>query len=386
MKLNFRDLFCSFWQLTRHVIFARKADVLFYYPQHFNRSAKGTNPFFDKLLETCDNHGIRYKLIEEPDWGTDKPRNPKAVRGDVMFWTIMVLRKIVSLVYRRKSFYYRERIVARMFNILSFGRFQTPVYITISGSMYHLFAALNPKAKVFDMQHGVLYKGHLTFFDGNERLHPQFYQQNLHWLMWGEGYKGIFERGEEDVLHGRVHVIGYPIEQPLKETGDKEKTVLLSLQFTHDWEASALEKYKKLLADTLQQFAGTGYRVLLRHHPRFNNVINIDDLLAKYDFADITNLSFEQLVIQISLHVTYNSTTAFEYAQYGIPSVFMSNADFPHSENIFYKEYNYPLFRNADIVETLQYLENNDVSDDIKGWYKLFYAPFNQEMLLRLIK
>ena len=56
----------------------RKPRVLFYYPQHFNRTDQGTNPFFDKLLETCDRHGVAYRLYEEPDRATDKPRNTKA--------------------------------------------------------------------------------------------------------------------------------------------------------------------------------------------------------------------------------------------------------------------------------------------------------------------
>ncbi|MBR7028670.1 MAG: hypothetical protein IKI05_04615, partial [Bacteroidaceae bacterium] len=62
------DIFHSFFQIAFRIILARKVQVLFYYPQHFNRSAAGTNPFFDPLLQTCEEAGISYKLLEEPDW------------------------------------------------------------------------------------------------------------------------------------------------------------------------------------------------------------------------------------------------------------------------------------------------------------------------------
>ncbi len=68
-------------------------NLLFYYPQHFNRSDEYSNPFFDRMLDICDRHGISYDLIEEPDPATDKHRNPRARKGDVFFWTVTVIRK-----------------------------------------------------------------------------------------------------------------------------------------------------------------------------------------------------------------------------------------------------------------------------------------------------
>lgn len=362
-----------------------KPQVIFYYPQHFNRSAEGTNPFFDRFLEACDNNGISYRLLEEPDGGTDKPRNKRAERAAVMFWTITIIRKVLSNIQPRKSFYERERTVAKIFNCISFGRYKYPIYITISGSMYHLFSYLNPAAPVYDVQHGVLMKGHITFFDENERLRPQFYQNNLHWIMWGKGYKDLFERGES-VLDGRVHVCGYPISARQGIELPKNKVALVSLQFTHDWVQAELLKHKKLLDDTLNQFRGTGYTVFLRHHPRFNNVIDLSDITDKYDFAQFTTKPFSQLVNEISLQVAYSSTTAFEYAEYGIPSIFMWNEEFPHDKNIMYREFQYPLFKDTPVKESLEYLETNDVSSVVKDWYKIFYSPFDEKAFISLLK
>ena len=361
----------------------RKPRVLFYYPQHFNRTAQGTNPFLDKLLETCDKYGVSYRVYEEPDGGTDKHRNPKARKADIFFWFVWFVRNVVK-IFSRKDFYHREKYVAKIVNILTLGYFKVPVYVTFSGSMFHLFASLNPAAKVYDAQHGVLMKNHRTFFDDNDVLREHYYKSNLHWMMWGDGYTDLFSKGE-DVLKGRVHTIGYPIAKNDDIVVTEDKVALVSLQYTHDWDMPFLEIQKRLLDDTLSQFIGTGYKVLVRHHPRYNNVIPIDDVLGKYDFVSLTSMPFNQLIGKVSLQVTYNSTTAFEYAQYGIPSVFMSNDDFRHQDNMMYREFAYPLFENMSVQESLEYLQNNDVKQTMKNWYELFYSSFDEEAFLKLV-
>ena len=363
----------------------RKPRVLFYYPQHFNRTAQGTNPFFDKLLETCDKCGVSYRLYEEPDRGTDKPRNPKARKADLFFFLVTLIRKVVS-VFSKKDFYHREKTVARILNLITLAYYKAPIYITISGSMFHLFAELQRGAKVFDMQHGVLMKSHATFFsEGNYRLRNQFDNPSLHWMMWGTGYSDLFSRGE-DTLKGRVHTIGYPVVTNKEIEYTKNKVALVSLQYTHDWDIPFLERQKRLLDDTLSHFVGTGYKVLVRHHPRYNNVIPVEDVLGKYDFVSLTTLPFSQLVNEVSVQVTYNSTTAFEYAQYGIPTIFMSNDEFRHQDNLMYREFMYPLFEDKSVSEALKYLQNHDVVQAMKNWYELFYSSFDEEAFLKLIK
>ena len=60
------------------MFFSRNKRVLFYYPQHFNRSANGTNPFFDPLIKICEKANIPYDVYEEPDPKTNRPHNIKA--------------------------------------------------------------------------------------------------------------------------------------------------------------------------------------------------------------------------------------------------------------------------------------------------------------------
>ena len=392
MKNIVIDCLASFWQLTTHVIFAKKAQVMFYYPQHFNRTAEGTNPFFDRLLEACDRHGISYKLIEEPDWGTDKPRNSKAIKGDALFLLIMVLRKVIGL-FGKKDFFKNEKYVAGIVNILTFGRLRYNTYMTISGSMLHLFGALNSKGNVYDVQHGILFKQKATFFDEKEHLRPQYYQRNLHWIMWGRGYDQCFCRGDEEILSGRTHVVGYPIKDvvmDMNSSDDNEKSVLFSLQFTHDSQPHELKIQKDLVEESLHQLNECRVKVLLRHHPRYNNAIDINDLLEKYPFAKLTTLSMNKLLASTLLQVTFNSTTSFEYAAYGIPSFFIDKEASIPLGDIFYSEYHYPLYQGEEILDVVKRLQNSELrrqdSATVKEWYREFYDEFDENAFIKLIK
>lgn len=364
-------------------------DVLFYYPQHFNRSAKGTNPFFDALLQVCDEEGISYDLMEEPDAATDKPRNPKAPKGDAFYKCIWFLRQLMKCT--PGDFYQRERRVARVFNWITFGKYQYRNYVTISGSMLHLFAALNGNAPVFDLQHGILFKKHPTFHDEQQRLRPQYLWPNIHWLLWGKGYEECFGRGEEDILQGRTHVVGYPIPTSSNTlaTPTDRNVILFSLQFTADWDKDMLSAQKRLLAEHLDQLKDTSCEVLLRHHPRYNNVIAIDGLLQKYPFAKVTQAPLADLLPKVRLQVTYHSTTAFEYAQMGIPSFFMHSPEFPHDENLMYEEFCYPLYKDMQLGEVVARLDDVAFTADgkaVNSWYRRFYSDFDKEAFLKILQ
>ncbi len=371
-------------------------NLLFYYPQHFNRTAQITNPFFDKMLEVCHSHGITFDILEEPDPATPMPRNPHARKADAFFWTVTVIRKILGILLPRMSFFDREKYVARIINAVTFGRFRYRTYITISGSMYHLFANLNPRAAVFDMQHGILYKMHPTFF-ADRRLRPQFFRHNLHFLFWGKGYEDNFIRGDEEALAGRTHVVGYPVvvdgehrhrEGPVDNSA--KRSVVVSLQFTNSLSAHGLEDMKNALARFLDKTSEMPVKVLLKHHPRYNNCISIDDLLQSYHNVELTDLPLCDLLDKTLLHITFNSTTAFEFAQFGIPTYFIPCDGIPATGSLFYKEYGYPLYASDSIADVFARLTSSDNyktdSDIVYRWYLRFYSPFDETEFLKNIK
>ena len=294
----------------------KRPQVLFYYPQHFNRSANGTNSFFDKLLETCEKNGVSYRLYEEPDRGTDKPRNPKARKADFFFRIVWFVRNVVK-IFSRKDFYHREKYVARIVNVLTFGYFKSPVYVTISESMLYLFAYMNDDGRVYDIQHGVQYKAFRHFYDEQIYLKYHYDKSNIYFLNYGKGYRDALISGAEERMGGRVHVIGSPLDIKNIDVRYEGRTnrVIVALQMTDSSNLDELKYLKGQLDELLDQFVGLDYIVLLRHHPRFNNCIDISDLLQKYPFAVISTERLENIAEHVLLHITISSTTAFDIAQ-----------------------------------------------------------------------
>lgn len=363
-----------------------KTQVIFYYPQHFNRSAEGTNPFFDQLIEACDRYSIPYRLYEEPDYATDKPRNPQARKADAFFILVTIIRKVVRL-FVLQDYYHREKYVAHIVNLITFGRFHVPVYVTISESMLHLFAYINNKGKVFDVQHGVQYREFRRFYDERLYLSCHYDKPNIYFLDYGKGYKEALIEGAEERMGARVHVIGNPVrvgEVPLIYR-DRRNIILIALQLTDDSPIDVLETKKKQISDFLSNIEGMRCKVLLRHHPRYNNCIAIDDILEHYPFTSLCNERLEIIAQRVLLHATVNSTTAFDIAAYGVPSFF-----FGEPENLsFYKDYHYPLYKGMTIYEVITRLSEQDSwKQDVQtllSWYKCFYEPFNEEKFISLI-
>lgn len=364
----------------------KKTQVIFYYPQHFNRSAEGTNPFFDRLLEACDNNGISYRLYEEPDYGTDKLRNPKARKADVFLWVVRFVRKVVKL-FSSKDFFHREKYVAHIVDFLTLRRFHSPVYVTISESMLYLFAYINDNGKVFDVQHGVQFREFRCFYDEASYFAGHYDKTNIHFFDYGSGYRDALIDGAEERIGARVHVIGYPvkiIEKPLVYC-ERGKTILIALQLTDDSPVDVLQLKKRQIAEFLSGLEGIGCGVLLRHHPRYNNCISLDDILERFSFVNICNERLEDVAPRVLLHATVNSTTAFDIAPYGVPSFF-----FGVSENLsFYKDYHYPLYEDMNIREVINRLSDPDQwNKDIRtllSWYNKFYEPFNEEKFISLL-
>lgn len=391
-----KDLFISFWQLTTKVIFSKRPQVLFYYPQHFNRSAEGTNPFFDPMLKECEKHDIPFVLIEEPDYSSDKPRNKKAIKGDALFLMIVVLRKIIGIIHSESKFYVNEQRVAIVLSALTLGKLIIPRYVSISGSMNELFIYLNPKGEIYEMQHGVVFAGKDAFYEPDGSLHPAYQSSNFHLMFWGKGYQKSVIRGHENEWEGRTHVIGYPLDNgtAISKIHEDANTILFSMQITMDANEEWANGFLEMVEDCLKQLheliiKGFKFKVLLKHHPRFNNAYNIDYLFDKYPFVELTDRPLSELLPNTMLQVTYHSTTAFEYGQFGVPSFFMQSKKMKQGVELFYDEYNYPLYKNlaiSEVVERLQdeNLRNHD-AEVVRKWYREFYDEFNEDKFIKVI-
>ena len=389
MSIIIKDIFkgCiqSWYDITRYIIFRRKRSVIFAAPQHFNRGTNGKNPYFEKLIQVCKDNRISYLVLESPDYGAKQPRDCDTIRIDFIFWMMILLYKIIGIVYddsKRK----RTKIVARLIDWMTMGRLKTGCYITMAGLFIEMFQEINTDGIIYDLQHGIIYSGHPGYFESDNKVSKSLAPQNCKILLWGQGFKDLFTASNmKDKSEGKEIVIGYPIEKSNDVKISKQRnTILFSLQFTRDVDYAMLCNMKSMLEDALSEIDFDKYIVKLKHHPRFNDVIDINDILYKYPDIIITNETKEELISKCLLNVTWYSTTCFEFAEFGIPTYLLSDERCNKGYEIYYNQFKYPMFRNIRLKNAIRLADEDLLIGNIKNsliyWYSKLYAPFDYNM------
>lgn len=376
--------------MTKHILLGKKTDVVLYCPQHFNRSTKGTNPYFDSIVEVCKENGVKYLIMEEPDSGTSNPRNPRYMKADAFFWIATIMRKLMRVTHKGKSVVEIDAKIAHIWDIVTFHKFRAKRYITISNSMINVLAELNSNGVVYDYQHGIIFNGHPGYFVERNKLAPSYAKSNRRVMLWGTLYRHAFDGALfKDELCKRIKVVGYPIQTSVIDIVYQErKYIVISLQITSDGEMW-YKHSTKMLYECLEQLKQSGCKVLLKHHPRFNNEVDLNDVITKYPFVEFTSKSLVELVSLALFHITWSSTTSFEFANFGVPTYFLIDEVLPHGATIFYEQYHYPLYESMSLLEVMtrrtdKFVYTSDCKI-VKEWYDSAYAPFDKKLMLKIL-
>ncbi len=373
--------------------FKKPYDIVFYYPQHFNRSENGTNPFFDPLISICEIHKLNYLVLEEPDSKTSYPRNKKAFKFDFWFYIIIALRKIIPGLFFTTD-EGREEFIGKIIAVLTLNLFNAKCYVTISNSMINVLLGFNKKSKVYDLQHGIIYSWHWGYFNQNGQLNNYLLNERIGFLVNGIGFKDVFYKNNPFLKlqkEPKVSVIGYLELKSDKIPAPKKNIVVYTLQLTSDLNENQLlvekNNLKIFLKSVESLFVSNGLQLFLKLHPRFNNAINLSEILELYPFVKFTDDTIENLIKNTILHITQSSTSIFEFALASIPTYLISNTV---GNKIFLEEYKYPS-GNLEIEDVLilfntknqEYLE---FCLKVKKWALEYYEPFNENAVIHLIQ
>ncbi len=370
--------------------------IAFLHPNKFYRTSKKTNPFFDPIMAVCDDAEIKYEIYEQ--WRPVSSNGYENVKSFywIDLWEILGHRLLKWFPYLPARPLWL--LLGWWANALSFGRYRADMYIVVAGGDLEVLQGVNPKARVVDLQHGVIYSTHNGYFDKTRRLahHTANNPQREYWL-YGEGYRQCFYHHPDNakLLGDRVHIIGDVLgaSMPITTSKDVEKdAIVFSLQFTHDYEAVKLVSIKRLIEQMFDRIINAGllkkYKVFLKHHPRYNNCIDLTSWQRDYPWAQFTTEATVQLVARAAYHVTMHSTTTFEYASAGVPTCFLWSERIPDGKRVMLDDFQY--VGTGDFAEMLAYLNDTDeqkveCSRRISSWYQSFYSPFNKQTCLCLL-
>ena len=349
----------------------RRYDVIFYYPQHFNRSKEGKNDLFEPYYNACINNNLSYIIFEEPY--PDAKRNQAAIPFDFVFFIIILVRKL----FCDKNIIQKDRRIGVLLSYTIFRNIKFNNFIVLSKSMISVFSAINPLAKIFDVQHGIIYPKKLDYFYKGS-VSKQLIANNVYLLIFGNRFKEILiEQDATDFMKSNSYVVGFDNVSSANHVSFN-KHVLITLQFTHDHKQ---EENTRLLEE-LYDFITSAKRDIIFHlknHPRFNNDIDLSNII-KLDNVYFAPEDLNDCFKICSLHATAYSTSVFEASLLGIPSILINSS----RVNIFQKDFAYPLEYNINDFSNNDLYKESSVT--VKAWASKYYSPFNSIKFISLLK
>lgn len=375
------------------IFFKKPFDVIFYYPQHFNRSINGTNPFFDPLIAICEENRLSYLLLEEPDGKTNYPRNKGAFKFDIYFYLILILRKTVALFFF-KSFETREQWIGFILKKITLGKFSGNTVFTLSNSMGGVWRGYNLEARIIDYQHGVINSTQPGFFTkGNAAVHIS--ENNKEVAVWGIGFKDVFNQ-DKKYYKNRVHVLGYSqLNEKESKYNVRKNKIIFSLQFMPEFgiklNQEMLFEVKRVLKELNSVPNEIKPQVVLKNHPRHNNAVDLKSILDEFNYVKVMLDNEIVIIPDYLLHVTFYSTTTFEMAIQGVPTYFLVTENIMKGKTVFLDEYQYPINQNFTLEELWSTYKNDEKvwvehSGLVKKWSNHFFEPFNKSLFLNLIE
>ena len=360
------SFFSSFFYFLLLIFKRKQVDVVFYYPQHFNRGKDSNNIFFNHLYSCCKKNNLSFLVFEEPDKESSKTRSKDSIPFDFIYYIIIFLRK----------FKISDQLIGKILSRTILRTLSFRNYIVLSQSMLSIFRSINPDAKLFDLQHGIIHSNHNSYLQ-NKQVNVNLKDNVVYLLLNGLGYQDILVKNDESGYYkDHSHVLGIPNNNSQVIHKEVNKNILVTLQFTDDH-----SKYQnnELLND-IKIFIkeNRDYNFYLRNHPRSNSLdisslLNNENVFPANDILDI-------YLKLCSLHLTSYSTTVFECAAFGIPTIFLTK--FKEKTDIFYLEFMYPINNDLKFIE-----KNYDVcSKKVFNWQFHFRNSFNENNFLSLLK
>lgn len=381
-----------------------KRCVVFVFTEEFLRTKAKTNPYIDPIVALCKENGIRYRFL-----------TPKKISGGcgydpALIETVQLLCGLALWFWRIVHLFWRVepyRIYALFARITRFfirNRFVADLVISSGSPMGELLSPLFCYSRVVDIQHGVIYSKHRGYFDKNGELTGLLKSMpNREFWLYGQGYADCFFKHPENekwlgrlgASDCRVKIIGDVLRQEDEmdkvENCKSRQYIVVSLQFTSDFPRQVLQSWERDLCRYLEQIQEEAlykhYKVVLKQHPRYNGCYDIGLMLLRFPWLSISDLPHNVLKKQAIYHITYMSTTAFEYAAEGVPTLFTESDSNRLGIEIFYDEFRYPLppsFKTLKAaVESVE--EWGRQSERVKAWQRRFYKPLDVTRICQLL-
>ena len=409
---DWKNFFISMKYFLKLIFSRKEYDVVFVSSVIFNRGSESENILFRPMIDCCKKNNLKYIIFEDTDLKgiySNFNRSKEAVPFYFVSLIQIVLRKLFNLFSKEPAEinenYLRESKISKILRIIFFNRFYSKVYITLIWNNATLWRSINNDACIIDYQHGVIFNGHEGYLlDGSP---PKVKSLNkIDTMVYGDTFKKILMINDKSNFYNKDNLIKVGFNKtscPLKELPSLNKKILFTLQITPDSISKAVnENYIKIVENLISANAdylkANDFKLIIRQHPRFspNHCPSVN---LEYDFISFDNFTpMPDLIDDVCMHITFNSTSVFEASMIGLPTIFinMHDQEFPKeinsnkvfSNDIFLNDYKYPfkdLFVKSykDLENILIKLNDKTVYDDyckrVYEWSSDLYSDFDTD-------
>lgn len=408
-NINFYYLIKSMLYFTSSLFKKQKFDVVFVYLNHFNRGKNDENDFLTPMIESCRKNKIKYIVFEDTDLKgafSQYKRSQKAIPLDFITLLRIFLRKIYKTRFNTlnsyNDYHMREQKITHILKNTLFRNFQFDICINMAGDTIDLFRGLGSKSMICEYQHGIALDGQDSYMTNGIPAKNRVVN-NVTSLVYGKGFQSLLIKRDKTGFYNQENLIDIGTNlmskklysQKLKENN---KNILFSLQITPDLSIEDNTEYIGIVQSIIQQNAyyleKNNYKIILKQHPRFDakKCRNIELNYSFMEFSDDTPL--DDLLDKSNLHLTFHSTTAFDAALKGIPTIFIDMKKNFTPYEIFFNQYKYPM-RNLRIVENLdfqnilQLLESSMQYEEsclsAYNWARSYYQDYDEDKFINLI-
>ena len=404
----FKGILVSMHYFLKLIFVGKSYDVVFVSSAFFNRGEGGENILLKPMIESCIQNNLSYLIFEDTDIkGIYKnfSRNNQATRFDFISMIQIILRKIFNRKSRnnlsKDQIYLNELKISKILKKIFFRKFHSKIYVTLLWNNITLWRCIDPKACIMDYQHGIIFDGHEeSIKDGKPPTIK--YLNNIITLVYGDTFKNILINNDASGFYSEKNVITLGLKKESysrKKSIENSKKILFTLQIVPDWENKDINELyvdivENLVHSNVEYLLHNNYEIILRNHPRFSDKtcpnVNLD-----YDFISFDNETpINDLLDKVNIHMTVHSTSTFEAAVSGTPSILIDMHDHFSPNEIFLRQYKYPfddlvIREEKDFSNILDLLNNKQIynkkCEDIYRWSKGIYKDFDKSVFKNLL-
>ncbi len=399
---NWKRLFASMNYFLKLIFFTKEYDVVFVSSVYFNRGHNGENALLKPMIESCKRNNLNFVIFEDADLKGEYKnfrRSNNSIPFDFISLLQVILRKFFNHIYKNSlsenKTYIGDPKTSNVLKKFFFRKFSSKVYITLLWNNITLWKSIDPDSCVVDYQHGVIYDGHLGYIkDGRP---PKIKSVNdIVTLVYGQSFKDILIDSDKSNFYGKNNVVkvGIKKEFNLKKLPQRNtKKILFSLQIVPGLDVKLVNNYiddiNKLIIFNKDFLTKNNYKIIFKHHPRYTTY-NCPKINFEEDFIDFDNQTpILDLLNTVSIHMTFHSTSAFDAAMIGIPTIFLDMLGEMSPKEIFLNQYKYPcrdmvIKDFKDLEKILVDIDNKEIfinkCDDVHQWSQDFYDDFDEKM------